>query len=66
MNVRLIIGASAYACITENGRAIDIRLEPGKGAPQSLRNYAQEQRDRAQRALDMADIAERAAAKLES
>lgn len=66
MKVTTIIGANAYACIRENGRAVDILLSPGRAASQSLREYAAEQRDRAARALDMADIAERAAATLES
>lgn len=66
MQVNLLIGANAYACISENGRKTDILLSPGKGASQSLREFAQEQRARAARIADMASLAERAADKLES
>ena len=65
MKVRLMIGAAAYAVIEESGRQTDIKLSPGKGAPQSLREYAAEQRERAARLLAMADKAERAADCLE-
>lgn len=65
MEVRIFCGANAYACITEGARKTDILLSPGKGAPQSLREYAQGERERAARILAMADIAERAAAKLD-
>lgn len=65
MEVKIFCGANAYACISENGRKTDIRLEPGKGAPASLREYAKGERERAARILAMADIAERAAAYLD-
>ena len=65
MEVRIFCGANAYACITESGRKTDILLAPGKSAQASLREYAQEQRERAARIIAMADIAERAAAKLD-
>lgn len=65
--VRLIFGAYAYANIwTTRGRKVDIRLEPGRSASQSLREYAAEQRADAQRKLDMAELAEAAADKLDS
>ncbi len=66
MQVRIFCGASAYAMIQESGRQMDIKLSPGKGAPQSLREYAQEQRERAARLLSQADLAERAAAHLQA
>lgn len=66
MNVRLFIGANAYACIEENGRKTDILLSPGKGAIASLREYAESERARALRILAMAAIADRAADCLES
>lgn len=66
MKVRLIIGANAYAVIEQSsGRRTDIRLSPGKSAQASLREYAIEQRDRAARILNMANLAEDAARLLE-
>ena len=62
MEIRIFCGANAYACITEGARKTDILLSPGKSAQASLREYAQEQRERAARIIAMADIAERAAA----
>ena len=61
MQVTLMIGANAYACIADGARRVDILLEAGKSAPASLRNYAAERRERALRLIAMADIAERAA-----
>ena len=66
MDVRIFCGANAYACITESGRKTDILLAPGKSAQASLREYAQEQRERAARLLSQADLAERAAAHLQA
>lgn len=65
LTVKLLIGANAYACIEENGRKTDIRLDPGKGAAQSLREYAESQTERANRIAGMADLATRAAALLD-
>lgn len=61
MNVRIFCGANAYAMIEENGRKTDILLAPGKSAQQSLREYAQEQRERAAKYMAMADTADKAA-----
>lgn len=67
MKVRILVGQYAYACIEhENGAKTDIRLEPGKSAPASLRAYAAEQTERAERLAKMAGIALQAAAYLES
>lgn len=66
ITVKLLIGANAYAVITEGGRQTDIKLSAGKSAQASLREYAQEQRQKAERALNMAALAERATDKLES
>jgi len=67
MKVRIIVGQYAYACIEhESGAKTDIRLEPGKSAPASLREYAAEQTKHAERLAKMAEIALRAAAYLES
>lgn len=59
--VRIIIGASAYACITECGVQFDIRLAPGRLAATALREYAQTERARALCLIDNAERAERAA-----
>lgn len=65
ITVHYLIGAHAYACITEaSGRRTDIRLEPGRGAAQSLREYAADQRTRAQKLWALADLADLAAENL--
>lgn len=65
MRVNLLIGANAYACIEENGRKTDIKLQAGKSASASLREFAAEQMLRASKAAALADLAERAAATLD-
>lgn len=65
MDVKIFCGAAAYACISDNGRKTDIRLDPGMSAQASLRDYAQEQEVKAARILEMAEIARRAARILE-
>ncbi len=64
IEVRILIGANAYAVIKEGARQTDILLSAGKSAQASLREYANEQREKAERLLKMADLAERAADKL--
>lgn len=50
MKVRIIIGAqAAYACIETESVSMDIRLEPGRSAAQSLREWAEEQKAKADR-----------------
>lgn len=66
ITVKLLIGANAYACIEESGRKTDILLSHGKGAPASLREYAADQRQRAKKLTELAELAERAAKVLES
>ena len=66
MKVKLLIGQYAYACIEREGQKTDIRLEPGRSASQSLREYAAEQHAQATRILKMADLANAAAEHLES
>lgn len=62
VNVRILIGSSAYAVIrADDGRTLDVRLSPGRSAPTSLRESAQEWRERAARLVERATIAERAA-----
>lgn len=59
--VKLLIGASAYACITECGVRFDVKLAPGRLASTALREYAAEQRARAACIIENAERAERAA-----
>jgi hypothetical protein len=59
--VSLIIGASAYAVITECGVRFDVRLAPGRLAATALREYAEAQRARADCLIENAERAERAA-----
>jgi hypothetical protein len=66
MRVHTIIGAeAAYACIRTAGVSLDIRLEPGHSAAQSLRAWAAEKRAKAEWLLDRADMAEAAADQLD-
>ncbi len=65
-DVRIIVGANAYAVINEGNRQTDILLSAGKSPQASLREYAIEQQAIATRALNMADLARRAADKLDS
>ena len=63
--VRLLVGAEqAYACISGDGYAMDVALPAGHGAVHGLRQFATEQRDRAQRLVKQATRAEAAAAAL--
>jgi len=67
MKVRTIIGAqAAYACIETESVSMDIRLEPGRSAAQSLREWADEQKAKADRLDRMADLARQAAKQLET
>ena len=66
MKVRTIIGAqAAYACITTESVSMDIRLEPGRSAAKSLREWAEEQRNKADRLARNAQLAIAAAKQLE-
>lgn len=67
MKVRTIIGAqAAYACITTDSVSMDIRLEPGRSAAQSLREWAEEQKAKADRLDRNAALALQAAKQLEA
>lgn len=67
MKVRTIIGAqAAYACIATESISMDIRLEPGRSAAQSLREWADEQKAKADRLDRLADLARKAAKQLEA
>lgn len=66
MKVRVIIGAqAAYACINTESTSMDIRLEGGRSAAQSLREWAEEQKQRADRLDRQAALAMAAATHLE-
>lgn len=66
MKVTTFVGAeAAYACIRAPEVSIDIRLEAGRSAAASLREWAAEKRAKAQWMLDRADLAEAAAEYLE-
>lgn len=66
MKVRTIIGAqAAYACITTESVSMDIRLEPGRSAAQSLREWAEEQLNKADRLARNAELAIAASKQLE-
>ena len=61
MKVRLLFGASAaYACIQTETRTLDVRLAPSIPAGASLRQTAQEMRERAARLISTAELIERA------
>ena len=52
MKVNLLIGAAyAYACIKYKTGSMDVRLEPGRSAAQSLRESATSHRVRAAQEL---------------
>ena len=66
MKVRTIIGAqAAYACIETESVSMDIRLEPGRSAAKSRREWADEQVAKADRLRRNAELALQAAKQLE-
>jgi len=66
MRVRIIIGAeAAYASIQTMNASMDVRLEPGRSAAQSLRETAEEWRDRAAKLQQRAMLLTEAAAQLD-
>lgn len=66
MKVRIIVGAqAAYACIETDTTSTDIRLEPGRSAAQSLREFAEDMKFRADRLQQRAALAVAAAEQLE-
>ena len=67
MKVRTIIGAqAAYACIETESVSMDVRLEPGRSASKSLREWAEEQMSKADRLTRNAALALQAAKLLEA
>lgn len=58
MKITYQIGANAYVCIEHAGRKTDILFSPSEGAAKSLREYAADQRARAARMVEMANLAE--------
>ncbi len=66
MKVTTIVGAqAAYACIKTSDVSLDVRLEPGKAASASLRQWAAEQVTTAERLQRNASLALAAAMQLE-
>lgn len=66
MKVRVIIGAhAAYACIETDTTSMDVRLEPGRSPAKSLRETAEEWREKARRLQERANLLSVAAVKLE-
>lgn len=66
MRVRTIIGAeAAYASIQSQYINMDVRLEPGRSAAQSLRETAEEWRTQAARLQHRAMLLNEAAAQLD-
>lgn len=66
MRVNIFVGAEcAYACIKSAGTFMDVRLEPGRSAAQSLRETAEEWRKQAARLQQRAMLITEAAAQLE-
>lgn len=66
MKVRIIIGAqAAYACINTISTSLDVRLEPGRSPAKSLREWAEETMNKADRLQRQAELAVAAAEKLE-
>ena len=62
MKVRILVGAAfAYACIKYKNSTMDVRLEPGRSAYQSLRESAIGCWIRANRELARAEVMEKAA-----
>lgn len=66
MRVRVIVGSeAAYACIEHAGSSMDVRLEAGRSAAQSLRETAEEWKAKAIRLQEKAGLLSVAAAKLD-
>ena len=61
MEARLVIGNAAYAVIKTDTIYMDIRLEPGRSAAQSLRETASEWDAKAKRLMRDAQLARQAA-----
>ena len=67
MQVRLIVGAqNAYAVIEAGARSMDVRLDPGRSASQSLREMAGELRQQAAGCILRASLLEEAAIHLDT
>ena len=65
MEARILRGAQyAYVAITDEGIALDVRLEGGRSATTSLIETANDLREKAERLVNRARIIEQAAAQL--
>jgi hypothetical protein len=60
MKVHMIIGAHAYACIKTETISLDVRLEPGRSAKQSMLESVAEMRAQAERLMCRAELIEQA------
>jgi hypothetical protein len=60
MNVTIIIGANAYACIKTPTRSMDVLIQPGNSVEYRLKEHADELREKAARLLRDADFVEQA------
>lgn len=66
MQVNILIGANAYACIKTESTSMDVRLSPGKSAAVSLIESASEMRAKAAQLLKHAELIMQAADSLAS
>jgi hypothetical protein len=65
MNVRILVGAShAYACVETPAYQMDVQLQPGRSAVQSLRETAKSLREDAARLMLRAERCDEAAQEL--
>jgi hypothetical protein len=60
MNVTIITGANAYACIKTPTRSMDVLIQPGNSAAYRLQEHADALREKAARLLRDADFVEQA------
>lgn len=66
LKVKTIVGAQlAYACIELPGYTLDVALQPGKSAANSLAETANENREKALKLLKRAQVMEAAARDLD-
>lgn len=61
LQARVMVLNHAYACITTGSRSMDVLLTEGMSAAESLRNSAQEMRQKAERLIENAQLLEAAA-----
>lgn len=64
-SVRVLLGASAYACIATDTSIMDVKLSSGRSAAKSLRESAKDLREKADRMIKNAETYEAAASFVE-